>query len=54
MPYGTPCSELYDPHTQRLELLRCEVEQLRKRLAELIEERDRGQAPAPPQERDRA
>ena len=38
MPYGTPCSEIYDPATQKLELLRCEVEQLRKRLAELIDE----------------
>jgi serine O-acetyltransferase len=52
VPYGTPCSEMYDPATQKLDLLKCEVEQLRKRLAELIEERDSlmpGQ-----QERDRA
>lgn len=41
MPYGTPCSEAYDPATQKLEILRCEVEQLSKRVAELIEERDR-------------
>ncbi|MFN3944514.1 MAG: serine O-acetyltransferase EpsC [Allosphingosinicella sp.] len=41
LPYGTPCSELYDPATQKLELLNCEVEQLRKRLTELLEERDR-------------
>jgi serine O-acetyltransferase len=40
VPYGTPCHEMYDPQTQKLEILRCEVEQLRKRLAELIEERD--------------
>ena len=40
LPYGTPCSEYFDPATQRLEILQCEVEQLRKRLAELIEERD--------------
>lgn len=39
MPYGTPCSEVYDPATQKLEILKCEVEQLRKRLAELTEER---------------
>ncbi len=39
LPYGTPCSEFFDPATQRLEILQCEVEQLRKRLAELIEER---------------
>jgi serine O-acetyltransferase len=43
MPYGTPCSEMYDPATQKLEILRCEVEQLRKRLAELIDERDRAE-----------
>jgi serine O-acetyltransferase len=43
MPYGTPCSEVFDPATQKLEILRCEVEQLRKRLAELIHERDQDQ-----------
>ena len=40
LPYGTPCSETFDPATQKLELLQCEVEQLRARLAELVEERD--------------
>jgi serine O-acetyltransferase len=42
LPYGTVCSEVYDPATQKLEILKCEVEQLRKRLAELTEERERG------------
>lgn len=42
LPYGTPCSETFDPATQKLELLQCEVEQLRKRLAELIEEQAAG------------
>ena len=37
VPYGTPCSERFDPATQQLEILRCEVEQLRARLAELTE-----------------
>ena len=32
MPYGTPCSQRFDPETQKLELLRCEVETLRGRL----------------------
>ncbi|MGZ8997863.1 MAG: serine O-acetyltransferase EpsC [Allosphingosinicella sp.] len=41
LPYGTPCSEIFDPSSQKLELLQCEVEQLRKRVAELIAERDR-------------
>jgi serine O-acetyltransferase len=39
LPYGT-CAETFDPATQKLELLQCEIEQLRSRLAELIEERD--------------
>jgi len=34
-PYGTPCSERFDPATQQLEILKCEVETLAKRLAEL-------------------
>ena len=38
VPYGTPCAEHYDPQTQKLEILKCEVEQLRKRLADLSEE----------------
>lgn len=40
LPYGTPCSEAFDPATQKLEILNCEVEQLRKRLALLLEEQD--------------
>ena len=42
LPYGTPCAERFDPATQQLELLKCEVETLRARLATLIEERDTG------------
>lgn len=41
LPYGTPCAELFDPATQKLEILQCEVEQLRKRIAEMAEERGR-------------
>ena len=40
VPYGTPCSERFDPQTQQLELRKCEVEQLRARVSELIEQRD--------------
>jgi serine O-acetyltransferase len=47
LPYGTPCAEMFDPQTQKLELLQCEVEHLRKRLALLLEEQGG-------QERDRA
>jgi serine O-acetyltransferase len=40
LPYGT-CAESFDPATQKLELLQCEVERLRACLAELADERDR-------------
>jgi len=40
VPYGTPCSEVFDPATQKLELLQCEMEQLQKRIASLVEERN--------------
>ncbi len=33
MPYGTPCSERFDPATQQLEILKCEMETLRAKLA---------------------
>jgi len=39
VPYGTPCSQMFDPQTQKLEVLKCEVEQLRNKLAALIDER---------------
>ncbi|CAN5305623.1 serine O-acetyltransferase [soil metagenome] len=53
LPYGTPCSDNFDPATQKLEMLQCEIENLRKRLGELIEERARTDAP-PIKERGRA
>ena len=40
VPYGTPCNERYDPASQKLELLQCEMQVLQKRLAELLTERD--------------
>jgi serine O-acetyltransferase len=40
VPYGTPCSEVFDPSTQKIEILRCELETLRKRLDALLAERD--------------
>jgi serine O-acetyltransferase len=49
LPYGTPCSQMYDPATQKLEILQCELEQLRARIAELVEAREqvKEQAPKP-------
>lgn len=46
VPYGTPCSERFDPATQKLEILQCEMETMSKRLAQLLEERDREAKPA--------
>ena len=40
-PYGTPCSEKFDPVTQRYEILRCEMERMRARLETLEREQDR-------------
>jgi serine O-acetyltransferase len=44
MPYGTPCSQMFDPATQKLEILRCELETLRKRIDELMSEDHRNSA----------
>lgn len=44
VPYGTPCSEIFDPATQKLEIMRCELETLRKRLDAMIAERETGDA----------
>ena len=42
VPYGTPCSERFDPATQQLDILKCEIEQLQKRLDALAGEREVG------------
>jgi len=36
VPYGTPCSEMFDPATQKMEIMRCELETMRKRLDALL------------------
>ena len=46
MPYGTPCSERFDPATQKLEIIQCELESLQKRLAALLAERDAAEGEA--------
>ena len=44
VPYGTPCAAQFDPETQKLELMRCEIELLKKRLDALIDEEREAQA----------
>ncbi|NML06313.1 serine O-acetyltransferase EpsC [Sphingomonas sp. G-3-2-10] len=39
VPYGTPCSQMFDPATQKLEIMRCELETLRKQIDLMVEER---------------
>ena len=38
MPYGTPCSDLSDPAAQKVEVLRCEIEAIRRQLDSLLAE----------------
>lgn len=40
LPYGTLCTERFDPATQQLEILKCEVEALRQKLATLTKGQD--------------
>jgi len=40
VPYGTPCSQQFDPQTQKVELLRCELDQMRRRLDALLAEQE--------------
>ncbi len=40
LAYGTPCDEKYDPQTQKLDVMRCELERLQKRLAVLEAEQE--------------
>lgn len=54
LPYGTPCSELFDPATQKLEILQCEVERLRAQIAAIAAERATAPPPRKGKERDRA
>jgi len=56
IPYGT-CNESFDPATQKVELLQCQLEQLQKQLAALVAERDAAvvvSEPAPRKGRSRA
>ena len=42
VPYGTSCAEVFDPATQQVEILRCELEAMRRRLDALIANRSDG------------
>ncbi|APZ97765.1 serine O-acetyltransferase [Sphingopyxis sp. QXT-31] len=56
IPYGT-CNETFDPATQKVELLQCQLEQLQKQLVALVAERDAAivvAEPAPRKGRSRA
>ena len=44
VPYGTPCSEKFDPATQKLEIMRCELETMRKCVDDLMAQRDSDKA----------
>jgi serine O-acetyltransferase len=46
IPYGTPCAERFDPATQTLEILQCEIETLQRRVAQLVADRETKTAPA--------
>jgi serine O-acetyltransferase len=51
VPYGTPSSDNFDPATQKLELLQCEVERLQKQIAALVAERRHDDTSPQPEER---
>lgn len=44
VPYGTPCSEMFDPQTQKFEILQCQIERMREEIAALRAEREAEQA----------
>ncbi len=54
IPYGTPCSEVFDPATQKLELLQCQLLEMQGRIATLMSERDTANAPVKIAKRDRS
>lgn len=40
VPYGTPCSDSFDPATQKLEIMRCELDVMQKRIDALMAEQE--------------
>ncbi len=43
IPYGTPCCDQFDPNSQKLELLQCQLADMQKRIAALMADRDNAQ-----------
>ncbi len=41
VPYGTPCEDMFDPATQSLEILQCELDTLKKKIAAEMAARDK-------------
>jgi len=39
VPYGTPCSDVFDPATQKLEILKCELERMQKQIDSMLAEK---------------
>jgi serine O-acetyltransferase len=39
VPYGTPCSDVFDPATQKLEILKCELERMQKQIDTMLAEK---------------
>jgi serine O-acetyltransferase len=48
VPYGTPCSDMFDPATQKVEMLQCQLEQLQKQIAALAGARNAPETTTPP------
>ncbi len=48
MPYGTPCGDRFDPATQKLEILECQIAVLAKQVEALKAERDAASIGIPP------
>lgn len=42
LPYGTPCSDCYDPDKLKLQQLQQEIEELQRRLTELVQQKEDG------------
>jgi len=46
VPYGTPCSDTFDPATQKLEILQCQLEVLQKQVENMLADQASAEEPA--------